>query len=99
MPSAAAGGAHTRIIERLGNGRRSHPSPVSGARLAARGGEGVRGPRFVATPLACAVGRLVRFPRTAPCAFFCASAARVRSAINACGFRRKRTVIPIDCGQ
>ena len=31
--------------------------------------------RFAATPLACASGRLVRLPRTAPCAFFCASAA------------------------
>jgi hypothetical protein len=39
--------------------------------------------RLAATPLACASGRLVRFPRMAPCAFFCASAALVRSAINA----------------
>jgi hypothetical protein len=31
----------------------------------------------------------VRFPRTAPCAFFCASAARVRSAINARSFCAK----------
>jgi hypothetical protein len=34
--------------------------------------------RFASTPLACASGRLVRFPSGAPCAFFCASVARVR---------------------
>ncbi len=42
--------------------------------------------RFAAVPLAWASGRLVRFPRTAPCAFFWASAALVRSAISVRSF-------------
>jgi hypothetical protein len=50
------------------------------------GSEGVRRPPVCRYALGLCFGQVVRFPRMAPCAFFCASAARVRSAIWARSF-------------
>jgi hypothetical protein len=46
--------------------------------------------RFATTPLACASGRLVRFPSRAPCAFFCASAASSGTGTDDCRCRPRR---------
>ena len=50
------------------------------------GGEGVRCHPVCRYALGLCLGQVVRFPSLAPCAFFCANAALVLSAINARSF-------------